>query len=232
MSEFIDVATPDGKFKAHCARPSGSGTAPVVVVLQEIFGINDDLKATCEWLAKQGFIAVCPDLFWRQEPGISLSKLNDAEWQKGFKLYQSFDRDKGVNDIGATLDVARKLPGSSGKVGVMGFCLGGLLTFLTAARQSPDAASEYYGGDTESYLGETGKISCPMLIHLAEADEYMPAEAQKRIRESVKSNPKITLYSYPGCQHAFARHNGVHYNAAAAEQAHARTIEFMHKNLG
>jgi carboxymethylenebutenolidase len=231
MSQFIHVSTPDGVFKAHCARPAEAKTAPVIVVLQEIFGINDDLKATCEWLATQGFIALCPDLFWRMEPGVSMSKLNEAEWQKGFGLYQKFDRDKGVADVGATLAVARKLPNSSGKVGVMGFCLGGLLTFLTAARQSPDAAAEYYGGDTESYLGETGKIRCPTLIHLAEADEYMTPEAQKKIRESVKSNSKITLYSYPGCQHAFARHNGAHYNAAAAEQANSRTIEFMRTNL-
>src|ERR1700761_1368870 len=98
MSQFIDVATADGKFKALCARPAAGKSAPVIVVLQEIFGINDDLKATCEWLANQGFIAVCPDLFWRIEPGVSMSKLNEAEWQKGFGLYQKFDRDKGVAD--------------------------------------------------------------------------------------------------------------------------------------
>jgi carboxymethylenebutenolidase len=231
MSEFIDVATPDGTFRAYCAKPQGAQTAPAVVVLQEIFGINDDLKATCDTLAQEGFAAVCPDLFWRLEPDVSMSKLDEAEWQRGFGFYQRFDRDKGVADIGATLEVARKLPGSSGKVGVMGFCLGGLMTFITAARKSPDAAVEYYGGETEKYIGEASSIRCPTLIHLAEADEYMPGEAQQTIRAGVKSNPKITLYSYPGCKHAFARHHGVHYDATAATQANSRTAEFLNKHL-
>jgi carboxymethylenebutenolidase len=231
MSTFIDVATPDGSFRAYCAKPAPK-SAPVIVVLQEIFGINADLKATCDWLAQQGFLAVCPDLFWRMEPGVSLSKLDDAEWQKGLQFYQKFDRERGVADIGATLETARKLPGCSGKVGVMGFCLGGLMTFLTAARLSPDAAAEYYGGETDRYVQEASKIRCPMVIHLAEADEYMPPEAQRKIHEGVKSNPRITTYSYPGCQHAFARHNGVHFDSAAAELANSRTLEHFRKNLG
>jgi carboxymethylenebutenolidase len=230
MSEFIDVTTPDGGFRAYCAKPAAQ-TAPAVVVLQEIFGINADLKETCDWLARQGFVAVCPDLFWRMEPGVSLSKLDEAEWQRGFQFYQKFDRERGVADIGATLEVARKVPGSSGKAGVMGFCLGGLMTFLTAARLSPDAAAEYYGGETEKYVSEAAGIRCPTLIHLAEADEYMPAEAQHKIIATVKSNSKITVHSYPGCRHAFARHNGAHYNAAAAELANTRTVEFLRKNL-
>ena len=230
MSEFIDVTTGDGKFRAYCARPAAT-TAPAVVVLQDIFGINADLKETCEWLAKQGFIAVCPDLFWRMEPGVSLSKLDEAEWQKAFQFYQRFDREHGVADIGATLEAARRLPGCSGKVGVTGFCLGGLMTFLTAARLSPDAAAEYYGGETEKYVAESSKIRCPTVIHLAEADEYMPPEAQRKISETVKSNPRITVHTYPGCRHAFARHGGVHYDAAAAEKAHARTVELFRKSL-
>jgi len=230
MSDFIDVTTPDGVFRAYCARPAAK-TAPAIVVLQEIFGINADLKATCEWLARQGFIAVCPDLFWRIEPGVSLSKLDEAEWQRGFQFYQKFDRERGVADIGATLTLTRKVPGCSGKVGIMGFCLGGLMTFLSAARLSPDAAAEYYGAETEKYLTEAAKIRCPTVIHLAAADEYMPPEAQRKIVDTVKSNSKITVHSYPGCQHAFARHNGAHYDAAAAELANSRTIELFRKNL-
>jgi carboxymethylenebutenolidase len=230
MSEYIDVATPDGKFRAYCVQPA-TKPAPAVVVLQEIFGINADMQETCKWIAQQGFIAVCPDLFWRMEPGVSLSKLDEAEWQKGFQFYQRFDRDRGVADIGATLQVARQLPNSSGKAGVMGFCLGGLMTFLTAARQSPDAAAEYYGGETEKYASEATRIRCPTLIHLAEADEYMPAEAQRKIGDTVKSNPKVTVCTYPGCHHAFARHNGVHYDAAAAKLANSRTIEFFKSHL-
>lgn len=230
MSEFIDVSTPEGNFRAYCAKPAAK-TAPAIVVLQEISGINADLKATCDWLAGQGFIAVCPDLFWRMEPGVSMSKLDEAEWQKGFQFYQRFDRERGVDDIGATLEAARQLPGCSGKAAVMGFCLGGLMTFLAAARLSPDAAAEYYGGETDRYVNESSKIRCPTVIHLAQADEYMPAEAQRKIIEAVKSNSRIVVHTYAGCRHAFARHNGAHYDAAAAESAHARTLELFRKSL-
>jgi carboxymethylenebutenolidase len=230
MSEFIDVKTPDGAFHAYCARPTAK-SAPAVVVLQEIFGINADLEATCDWLAGQGFIAVCPDLFWRMEPGVSLSKLDEAEWKHAFELYQRFDRDRGIADIGATLEVARKLPGGSGKAAVMGFCLGGLMTFLTALRKTPDAAVSYYGGETEKYVGENGKISCPTVLHLAEEDEFMPPQALEQISNAVKPNRKITVYTYPGCRHAFARHNGAHYNAAAAQLANSRTVEFLRAQL-
>src|SRR5262249_61375900 len=100
---------PAGNSRAYGASP-GAQAAPAVVVLQEIFGINADLKETCEWLAKQGFIAVCPDLFWRMEPGVSMSKLDQAEWQRGFQFYQKFDRERGVADISATLELPRNVP--------------------------------------------------------------------------------------------------------------------------
>lgn len=230
MNDKIDITTPDGKFHAYVARPAVKPAA-AVVVLQEIFGVNVDMRATCDELAKSGYLALCPDLFWRMEPGVEMSALNETEWKKGFKLYTAFDLNKGVEDIRATLQVARSMPGASGKVGVMGFCLGGLMAYLTAARVDVDAAVAYYPGSTEKHLEEASHDAGPMLMHLAEEDEYMPAQAQHEIRAALASRPQVQIYTYPGRNHAFARHNGTHFDAAAAKLANDRTSDFLALHL-
>jgi carboxymethylenebutenolidase len=230
MKDHITIEGDDGAFGAYMARPK-TLPAPAVVVLQEIFGVNADIRKTCDELAEQGFLAVAPDLFWRQEPGLDLNHWSDAEWKKGLALYAAYDRDKGVRDIVTTAHAARQLEGASGKVGVMGFCLGGLMTFLTAARAKIDAAVAYHGGETEKYLDEAGKITAPMLMHLAEEDEFISKDAQAKIKAALSDKPNVEVYSYPGCNHAFARHTGTHYDAAAAAKANGRTWEFLGDHL-
>jgi carboxymethylenebutenolidase len=230
MSDFIHVTTPSGTFNAFIARPEVA-IAPVVVVLQEIFGINDDMKATCHELAEKGYIALCPDLFWRQEPGLSLSHWSDEEWKKGLALYAAFDLDKGVTDIAETIALARSLPGSSGKVGVMGYCLGGLMTFLTAARVGADAAAAYYPGGADKHVDEADKIASPFMVHLGEEDEFISKDAQQAIKASLADNPHAQVFSYPGCSHAFARHSGTHYDGAAAALANGRTWSLLSEYL-
>ena len=230
MKDRITIEGRDGAFGAYMARPK-TLPAPAVVVLQEIFGVNMDMRETCDELAAQDVIAVCPDLFWRQEPGLDLNHWSDAEWKKGLALYAAYDRDKGVRDIVDTAHAAGQLDGASGKVGVMGFCLGGLMTFLTAAREKIDAAVAYHGGETEKYLDEADKITAPMLMHLAEEDEFISKEAQTKIKTALSNKQNVEIYSYPGCKHAFARHTGTHYNAAAAAKANGRTWQFLHDHL-
>lgn len=231
MNERITIDTPDGSFGAYVAKPATT-PAPAIVVIQEIFGINADLRATCDELAAQGFIAICPDLFWRLQPGVELTDQSEEEWKKAFALYQAFDVDKGVEDVGATLQTARSYAGASGKVGVMGFCLGGLLTFLTAARKDPDAAAEYYGGRTDEFVGEMQSVSCPMIMHLAEEDEYIPPPAREKIVKAAEGHANVTVFTYPGQNHAFTRHNGAHYDEASATLANQRTYDFFRKHLG
>ena len=226
MKDCITIEGRDGTFYAHIARPK-TLPASAVVVLQELFGVNADIRKTCDELAEQGFIAVAPDLFWRQEPGLDLNHWSDAEWKKGLALYAAYDRNKGVLDIVDTAHAAGQLDGASGKVGVMGFCLGGLMAFLAAARAKIDAAVAYHGGDTEKYLDEAGGITAPMLMHLAEEDEFISKEAQAKIKAALADKPNVEIYSYPGCNHAFARHTGTHYNAAAAAMANGRTWQFL-----
>jgi carboxymethylenebutenolidase len=226
----IIVTGREGEFAAYIARPTAL-PAPAVVVLQELFGVNADIRKTCDELAEKGFIAVAPDLFWRQEPGVDLGVTSEADWQHGLRLYQAFDRDKGVEDIKDTIATAAALPDCTGRVAVLGYCLGALMTFLTAVRSRVDAAVAYHGGDTEKYLGEVDGLRALLLMHLAEEDEFISKSAQAKIKTALASKPNTTVYSYPGQSHAFARHNGMHCNAAAATLANRRTSEFLHQQL-
>jgi carboxymethylenebutenolidase len=230
MNDRMTIEGRDGAFGAYISRPK-TFPASAVVVLQEVFGVNADIRKTCDELAEQGFIAVAPDLFWRQERGVDLSVTSEPDWQHGLRLYQAYDRDAGARDVKDTANVVAKLPECTGKVAVMGFCLGGLMTFLTAVRYGVDAAVVYHGGDTEKYLGELKGFDSPLLMHLAEEDEFISKAAQAAIKAALAKKPNTTVYSYPGQHHAFARHNGAHYNAAAAALANGRTSEFLHQQL-
>jgi carboxymethylenebutenolidase len=230
MGDRITVEGQDGAFNAYIARPKILPAA-TVVVLQELFGVNADIRKTCDELAEQGFVAVAPDLFWRQEPGIDLNVTSEADWQHGLRLYQAYDRDAGVRDIQDTLKAVAKLPECTGKIGVQGYCLGALMTFLTAVRAQVNAAVAYHGADTEKYLGEVQNLHAPLLMHLGEEDEFISKAAQAEIKVALASKANATVYSYPGQRHAFARHNGTHYNAAAAALANGRTSEFLQREL-
>src|ERR1700694_4588353 len=230
MGDRITIEGQDGTFNAYIARPKIMPAA-TVVVLQELFGVNADIRKTCDELAEQGFVAAAPDLFWRQEPGVDLSVTSEADWQHGLRLYQAYDRDAGVRDIKDTLDAVAKLPDCTGKIAVQGYCFGALMTFLTAVRCHVDAAVAYHGADTEKYLGEVDGLNAPLLMHLAEEDEFISKPAQAEIKAALARKPNATVYSYPGQHHAVARHNGADYNATAAALANGRTSEFLHQQL-
>src|ERR1700678_2752066 len=145
MKDRITIEGRDGAFGAYIARPTNL-PAPAVVVLHEVFGVNADIRKHCDELAAQGFIAIAPDLFWRQEPGVDLSVTSEADWQHGLRLYQAYDRDAGARDVTDTVESIARLPECTGKVAVLGYCLGALMTFLTAVRYDVDAAVAYHGG--------------------------------------------------------------------------------------
>ena len=229
--ESMTVKTPDGDFSCYVARPAGGAPAAAVVVIQEIFGVNRFVRATADRLAAQGYLAVAPDLFWRIKPGIDITDQTEAEWKEAFGYYNAFDVPKGVEDIAATIDTVRADPGCSGKVGVIGFCLGGLLSFLTAVRTGVDAAVVYYGGGMDNFVGEAANLKKPLLVQLAGDDAYIPKEAQDKIVAGLKGKPDVEVHIYPGRDHAFARDGGQHYDAADAETANARTAAFFGKAL-
>ncbi|MBQ1543260.1 carboxymethylenebutenolidase [Caulobacter sp. CCUG 60055] len=228
--ESLTVTTPDGDFSAYVARPAAA-KAPAVVVIQEIFGVNAVMRGVADDLAAQGYLAICPDLFWRIEPGVDITDHSEAEWKKAFELYNAFDVEKGVADIAATIDAIRKDAGCTGKVGAVGFCLGGLLAFLTAARTDSDATVAFYGVGIEKFTGEAAKLAHPLLMHIAEEDQFVPKPAQELILAALKNHPQIEIHTYPGRDHAFARKGGQHYDAKDAALAEGRTAAFFKTNL-
>lgn len=219
-----------GEFDAYLAKPR-SGSGPGIVLLQEIFGINHDMRTVAEWYAARGFVVLCPDLFWRQERNVELTDKTDAEWQKAFALYQGLDEAKAVEDAGAALRFLQQHPACTGKVGTVGFCLGGKLAYLLAVRYHPDCSVGYYGVGIESALDEVANLRQPLMLHIAQQDKYCPPEAQARLHAAMAANPLVTLHDYAGRDHAFARNNGIHFNAEAAELANLRTLEFFVRYL-
>ncbi len=226
----ITIQGPDGGFGAYLAIPART-PAPGIVVAQEIFGVNQVMRDVCDWLAGEGFAACCPDIFWRIEPGIQLTDKTEAEWARAFELFGLFDADKGIEDLKATLAQLRGHEACNGKVGSVGYCLGGKLAYLMATRSDADCNVAYYGVGLDELLDEAGDIAAPLLLHLASKDQFVPAEAQQKIQAGLSGNPNVTLHVYEGQDHAFARPGGDHYDAAAAELANRRSLEHLKGNL-
>jgi len=201
-------------------------------VIQEIFGVNDVVRKICDAHAARGRFALAPDLFWRLEPGVQLTDKTQEDWGKAFSLMQRFDVDKGVTDIQTSMNYLRRIPGCTGKVGDVGYCLGGQLAFLCSTRTDTDASVGYYGVMIQNRLGEAGKIKKPLMLHVAAKDQYVPADAQRQIIEGLKSNPLVSIHVYPEMDHAFAREGGQHYDKANADLANTRTDTFFRQHLG
>jgi carboxymethylenebutenolidase len=228
--EDITIKTADGAMGGYLAKPA-SGRGPGLVVIQEIFGVNKVMRDLADGFAARGYFALCPDLFWRIQPGVQLTDKTDAEWKQAFDLMNKFDAGKGVEDIQATINALRATDGCTGKVGAVGYCLGGQLAYLTATRTDAEASVGYYGVNIQNLLAEAKNIKKPLMLHIAAKDEYTPPEAQKKIEDELKDNPHVTLHVYPQMDHAFARVGGAHYDHANAELANGRTATFFRQHL-
>ena len=231
----ISIAATDGtgSFAAYVAEPKPSAAKPgAVVLIQEIFGVNQAMRDTAAWVADMGFIAICPDLFWRLQPGIDITDKSEAEWKQAFDLFNRFDQTLGIADLRATLAAARALPGANGKVATMGYCLGGRLAFMMAEQSDADLNISYYGVGLDGLLGDLGKVSRPLLLHIADHDEFFPAEGRARVVAAVAGTPLISAYVYPGANHAFARVGGIHWDGRSATIANGRSAEALVAALG
>jgi carboxymethylenebutenolidase len=226
----ISIDTGAGQMNAYLATPPG-GSGPALVVIQEIFGVNKVMRDLTDGFAAQGFVAICPDLFWRIEPGIDITDKTEAEWKRAFELFNTFDVDKGVNDIAATIAEIRHGHGSTGKVGAVGYCLGGKLAFLTATHTDIDAAVGYYGVGLDQLVSEAASIRKPLMLHIAGQDKFAPPPVQQKVHAALDGNALVTLHDYPNDEHAFARVGGEHYDQTSADQANARTLAFFKQHL-
>ena len=220
-----------GSFDAYVVEPKQK-PAGAVVLIQEIFGINQSMRDTAAWVADLGFIAVAPDLFWRIERNVDITDKSEAEWQKAFSLMQKFDQAKGVDDLQATLAAARKLPGCNGRAGTMGYCLGGRLAFMMAEQSDADVNVSYYGVGLDGLLGDLDSVKKPLLVHIAEKDEYFKPEAQAKVIAAAKGHTNIATHVYPNADHAFARVGGTHWNGRCAAIANGRSTEALVAALG
>lgn len=225
----VDTLEGDDAFAAYCAEPEGTPRGAIIVI-QEIFGVNQGIRQKCDRLAADGWLALAPDLFWRLQPAIQLDPDTPAQFQEALGWMGKFNQDAGIRDIEATIRLARAK--SRGKVGVVGYCLGGRLAYMTAARTDVDASVGYYGVGLDGLLGEKHGIARPLLLHIPEEDHFVDKAAQAAIHAGLDDHPRVTLFDYPGEDHGFATEMGKRRSPESADLADRRTEKFFAANLG
>ncbi len=210
-------------------RPNGA----CLVVLQEIFGVNANVRSITEEFAGHGFWAVAPDLFWRQQPDVQLDPTSEADREQASALMKGLDVDQAVADAGAALEFAQSQTMGSGATMAVGYCLGGKLAFLMAARGLVATAVSYYGVGIQAVLDEAAAIRGRILLHIAQEDHLCPPVAQQAIIAAMAPlGKRAQTLSYPGVGHAFARRGGAGFDRDKAKQADRATLEFLETDLG
>ena len=232
MTTNTQIPTLDGadEFPAYVARPAGEARGAIIVI-QEIFGVNPGIRKKADDWASQGYLAVAPDVFWRQNPGVELDADIPEQFKEGVGYMMKHDFDLGIQDIEATIHWIRRNQGVE-KVGLVGFCMGGRIAYLAATRTDIDASVGYYGVGIDEMLNESHAIAKALLLHIPTADGFVPPAAQEKMHAALDGNPHVTLFDYEGLDHGFAAEHGQRRNAAAAELADQRTAEFFAQNLG
>ena len=231
MGEMIEVATlaHDGAFAAYMAEPDG-GARAAIIVLQEIFGVNPGIRAKCDRLAEQGYLAIAPDLFWRIQAGVQFDPDEPDQLKQAFDFLQKIDVATAMFDVAATIRAARGRV-AGGRVGVVGYCFGGRLAYLAATRTDADASIGYYGGGIDAALGECHAIARPLLLHFAGDDKHITADKLATIHAALDGNRHVTIHEYAGADHGFATEFGKRRNDAAAMRADARSADFFRQHL-
>jgi len=226
----IDTLDHDANFAAYLAEPEAAPRAAIVVI-QEIFGINAGIRRKCDRLAEAGYLAIAPDLFWRLEPGIELDPDIEPEFKRALELMNAFDQDLAIRDIEASIRAARALV-KGGKVGLIGYCLGGRLAYMAAARTDSDATIGYYAVGVDGLLDEKHAIARPLMLHIAGEDGFVSKETQAAMHAGLDDHPRVTLHDYPGEDHGFATEHGKRRSDAAAHLADERSMAFFAEHLG
>ena len=232
MTETVTIPTlsGDNTFSAYVARPA-SAPRGAIIVIQEIFGVNAGIRLKCDRLAEAGWLAMAPDLFWRLQPGIELDPDVQPEFTQALEWMGKFNQDQGIRDIEATIHYIRKVEGVA-KIGAVGYCLGGRLAYMVAARTDIDASVGYYGVGIDGLLGEKHAIARPLMLHIPTEDGFVDHATQQAMHEGLDDHPRVTLHDYPGLDHGFATEFGKRRNNQAADLADGRTAAFFTEHLG
>ena len=227
-SSMIDIPSQDGKsFKGYLALPP-TGTGPGIVLIQEIFGVNNHIKAVADQYALDGYVVLAPDLFWRQQPGVDLG-YTEADMGSAMGFMQNTDFPLAILDLTATVATLRTHAACTGKVASIGYCMGGLLSYLSAANAGVDAAICYYAGAIETQLDQAEKVTCPILFHFAEKDHYISPAAVKAVQEKFADVKTAVIEVYPGVDHGFNCWERPAYNQKASSLAHGLSLSFLSK---
>lgn len=231
MPEVTLKSADGGPFSAYLSLPPASkDKVPGIIMMQQIFGVNAEMRGFTDDFAAHGYVAICPDLFWRQQPGVQITPGTAESFQKALGLAQKFDHDKAVDDLKSAMAFLRVHPACNGKIGTVGYCLGGLLAFLMAARSDADCNVGYFGVGIEKEITDAARVSKPLMLHIPEKDRHVPPEIQALIKEALKG--KAELYSYPNADHAFNRVEAPSYNKDVTALAYDRTAVFLRDHLG
>lgn len=227
-NQWIRVETEGGAFDAYLALPPAGNTAnaPGIVLVQEIFGVNAHIRAVADQYALDGYVVLAPDVFWRQAPRVELGYAGE-DWARAVELRQKTDVELTMKDIAATAKALRAQLGAGAKIAAVGYCFGGLVSYLSAARGLVDAAVPYYGGGIQNNLQEAANIKVPVQFHYGALDAHIPAEAVEQVRAAVAGNPKTEIHVYAQADHGFNCWARGSYHQPSAALAHGRALTFL-----
>ncbi len=222
---LIPTLVGNATLPAYVVRPDGTPRGAVIVI-QEVFGVNPGIRKKTEDWAAAGYLAVAPDVFWRQQVGADLNPDIPEQFQAGVAMMQKHDFDLGIQDIEAVIHWIRRAEAIA-KVGLVGYCMGGKIAFQAAARTDIDASVGYYGVGIDQMLGEAGAIANPLMLHIPTADGFVRSDAQAAIHKGLDGNAHVTIYNYDGLDHGFADTFGKRRDAAGADLSDGRTAAFF-----
>ncbi|MEB0045556.1 MULTISPECIES: dienelactone hydrolase family protein [unclassified Pseudomonas] len=228
-TQWIDIESADGTFGAYLATPH-TRKGPGIVLIQEIFGVNEHIRSVAEQYAADGYFVIVPDLFWRSGPRIELG-YDEAGWKRAVELMNATDVGKAQTDVKLAIDALKAQPGLEGGVAAIGYCFGGMLSYHTAANGLVDVAVAYYGGGIQNQLQRADDIKVPMLMHFGDQDSHIPMDAVEQITERFAHNDNVDIEVYPGAEHGFNCSHRSSYNQRASVEAHGNTLTFLSQNL-
>ncbi|TPG78244.1 dienelactone hydrolase family protein [Pseudomonas arsenicoxydans] len=228
-TQWIEIDSDDGKFGAYLAIPH-TQRGPGIVLIQEIFGVNEHIRSVAEQYAADGYLVIVPDLFWRSGHRIELT-YDEAGWKRAVELMNATDITKAQADIKLAIDTLDAQPGLDGGIASIGYCFGGLLSYLTATNGLVDVAVAYYGGGIQNHLDRADDIQVPLLMHFGEQDSHISLEAVEQIAERFDTNDNVEIVVYPEAEHGFNCSHRDSYNQRAAAEAHGNTLIFLGQEL-
>jgi carboxymethylenebutenolidase len=229
-TEQMRITVPNGgTLEAHVALPARL-PAPGLLLLSEVFNVNEHMREVAAQYAANGFLVVAPDLYWRDHPGHYLPYTEEGV-ARARELWAQLDIEQFARDLQYIIDGVRSRPDCTGRIGALGFCLGGTFAFVASARYSINAAVSYYGIRIHERLDEVDRLSCPVLMHYASNDAHVPMEAVRRIQARAAATDRMLLHIYDGAVHGFNRRGYPAYHSESAALAHERTLAFLRERL-